>query len=97
MVDSLVMIAADKGPEPRTSISSPPLVAVTWMSSGFLIGSSASASAQAASIAPSSAGSRIGQRSIGMMSCKPAAAKPTLSTSWVPIRPCRVMRRRPFP
>ena len=36
-----------------------------------------------------------GQRSIGTMSCELAAAKPTLSTSCVPIRACSVMRRRP--
>ena len=40
--------AAVSGPEPRTSTSRPASVAVTWMSSGFLAGTSASAIAQAA-------------------------------------------------
>ena len=97
MRDSLVIMAVGSGPEPRTSTSRPLLVAVIWMSSGLPIEISGSAMAQAASSAPSRCGSRIGQRSIGMMSCEPAAAKPTLSTSCVPIRACRVMRRRPAP
>ena len=44
-------------------------VAVTWMSSGFFSAPSASASAQAAGIAPSSAGASTGQRSIETMWC----------------------------
>ena len=40
-----------------------------------------SAIAQAAAIAPSSAGARIGQRSMATMRCARGAAKPTLSTS----------------
>ena len=35
--DSVVIIAGGSGPEPRTSTSRPPLVAVTWMSSGLPI------------------------------------------------------------
>jgi hypothetical protein len=42
-------------------------VAVTWTSSGFPVGFRVSAMAQAAGMVPSSAGARIGQRSIGTM------------------------------
>ena len=78
MRDSVAIMAVDTGPEPRTSTSSPLSVAVTWMSSGFPIEISGSASAQAASIAPSRCGSRIGQRSIGTMSCEPGRGKSDL-------------------
>jgi hypothetical protein len=56
-----------QAPEPRTSTSSPASVAVTWMSSGFFIAPSASASAQAAAMAPPSVPASTGQRSIEMM------------------------------
>ena len=75
---SAAVAAAVSGPEPRTSMSSPASVAVTWMSSGFRTGISASAIAQAASIAPSRPGARIGQRSIGMMRCARARRKADL-------------------
>ena len=54
-------------PDPRTSTSMPASVAVTWMSSGFSVSLSASAMAQAAVIAPESAGERIGHSSIATM------------------------------
>ena len=55
----------------------------TWMSSGLRAASSASAIAQAASIAPSRPGARIGQRSIGDDVVRARAPqKPTSSTSW---------------
>ena len=45
-------------------MSMPASVAVAWMSSGLFCGSSASATAQAAAMAPSSDGASTGQRSI---------------------------------
>ena len=62
---SAAACCGDSGPEPRTSTSSPPSVAVTWMSSGLFSAPSASAIAHAAGIAPSSDGASTGQRSIG--------------------------------
>ncbi len=61
-----------RDPVPRTSTSRPLAAAVTWMSSGLLTGSSTTAARRAprrhrARIR--GAGSRIGQRSIGMMAC----------------------------
>ena len=47
------VMAAVSGPEPRTSTSRPESVAVTWISSGFLVGPNTSAMAQAAGSAPS--------------------------------------------
>jgi hypothetical protein len=82
-------MASANGPEPRTSTSSPLSVAVIWMSSGFPIEISGSAMAQAASIAPSRCGIEDRAAVDRMMSCELAAAKPTLSTSCVPIRACR--------
>ena len=84
--DSVAIMVAGSGPEPRTSTSRPLSVVVIWISSGFPIDISGSAIAHAASSAPRKPGSRIGQRSTGTMSCEFAAENPTLSTSWVPIR-----------
>ena len=47
--ESLAIIAAGSGPEPRMSMSRPLSVAVIWMSSGFPMGISGSAKAHAAS------------------------------------------------
>ncbi len=65
------------GPEPRTSTSMPQSVAVTWMSSGLSAGLRISATAQAAAMAPSRPGARIGQRSMATMWCARGAVKPT--------------------
>ena len=73
--------AVGRDPEPRTSISSPASVAVTWMSSGFCVTSSRSAIAQAALSAPSRLLAKTGQRSIAITWCARAAEKPTSSTS----------------
>ena len=64
---SAVIRDGGKGPEPRTSMSMPASVAVTWMSSGLLCGPSASATAHAAAMAPSSEGASTGQRSMATM------------------------------
>ena len=67
MPASAVVRPEFSGPEPRTSTSMPESVAVTWMSSGLSAGFRISAIAQAAAIAPSRPGARIGQRSMATM------------------------------
>jgi hypothetical protein len=97
----LLARGASSGPEPRTSISRPASVAVAWMSSGLPgirpCASSASAIAQAASMACASPGAKIGQRSIATSSCARRLANPTLSTPRVARRACSTARRRPSP
>ncbi len=75
---SAAVADAVNGPEPRTSISRPWSVAVTWMSSGFFRGASISAIAQAACNAPSRLPASTGQRSIATRVWARAVEKPTV-------------------
>ena len=72
-----VFSRGEAGPCPRRSTSSPPCVAVTWISSGLALLAQASARASATAGARSSSGASNGQAGMGTRSCVRAAMKPT--------------------
>ena len=78
--DELAPLAASSGPAPRRSKSSPPSVAVAWMSSGLPTPRrSRGERAAPRRIAPARPGANSGQASMATMSCARARMKPTLS------------------